>query len=103
MKKLILFSSIILSCFKICHAQPGELDPSFGKNGIVQTDFGLSKTIKSSGRQVLVQPDGTMYVVAFADGLPLVGACLLLQKFFLMAPGIQAMGQIVIPVVIPVR
>src|SRR5687768_15311952 len=63
MTKYLLLTAIIFSCFKICHAQPGELDPSFGTNGIVTADLGKNVTNDSYGKQVLLQPDGGMYVV----------------------------------------
>jgi hypothetical protein len=63
MKKLILLLAISC-CFKTSYTQPGTLDPTFGAKGIVSTDFGSSTNIYGAGgRQVLTQPDGTMYLI----------------------------------------
>ncbi|MEP6594442.1 MAG: T9SS type A sorting domain-containing protein [Ginsengibacter sp.] len=65
MKRIVLLSSIFFYCIKISHAQSGELDPSFGTKGIVKTDFGFiyDYNYSTSGRQVLLQPDGSMYIL----------------------------------------
>src|SRR5688500_18526499 len=63
MKALILLSAIIFYCFKICHAQPGNLDSSFGTNGSVTADLGNKVHHNSFGIQTLLQPDGSMYVI----------------------------------------
>ncbi len=72
MKKFILLSAIIFCCFKICEAQPGQFDSSFGTNGIVTTDLGKSVNYDSYGRQVLLQADGSMYVIFQADKQTLI-------------------------------
>ncbi|WP_018616587.1 Ig-like domain-containing protein [Segetibacter koreensis] len=63
MKKLILFIAAAC-CFKICYLQPGTLDSAFGKNGIVRTEFdGSGSPYGASGKQVLTQKNGTLYLV----------------------------------------
>ncbi len=42
---------------------PAELDPSFGNHGIVKTDMGAPFNNNSIGRQVLVQPGGSIYII----------------------------------------
>ena len=62
MPKFFLLSSLIL-CSTLCFGQSGELDPSFGNQGIVKTDMGSPFDNNSAGRQVLVQPDGNIYIL----------------------------------------
>jgi len=61
MKKLLLCFTLFF-CFKSGHTQIGLLDPSFGKNGIVTTDMGARFKYNSSARQVLIHPDGSIYI-----------------------------------------
>lgn len=65
MKRIILLSTIFLYWFKTSNAQSGELDPSFGVKGIVKTDFGFiyDYNYATSGKQVLLQSDGSMYIL----------------------------------------
>ena len=58
MKKLILLITVFFG-LKHLHAQPGKLDSSFGNNGIVKSIFGALKNENSSGRQVLLQANGS--------------------------------------------
>ena len=44
-------------------AQSGTLDPSFGAHGIVKTDMGSLYNYNSYTRQVLVKPDGSIYII----------------------------------------
>ena len=62
MRKLILLSSLFFCC-TICFAQSGELDPSFGNEGIVKTDMGAPFNYSNFGKQVLIQADGSMYLI----------------------------------------
>ena len=61
MNKILLCASLFF-CFKYGHTQSGLPDPSFGKNGIVTTDMGIQFKYTNSARQVLVTPDGSIYV-----------------------------------------
>src|SRR5688500_6960383 len=72
MKKFILLTAILFCCFKVCHAQPGEFDSSFGTNGIITTDLGARVNYDTYGRQVLLQPDGSMYVIFQAGNQTLI-------------------------------
>ena len=69
MKKIILLTALFFCCFKIIsYAQAGELDSAFGTNGIVRTNLGPNhKDNISLVRQVLVQPDKSMYVTFDAN------------------------------------
>lgn len=61
MKKSLLCASLLL-CLKYGRTQSGLPDPSFGKNGIVTTDMGTQFKYANSARQVLVTPDGSIYI-----------------------------------------
>ncbi len=62
MKKFILLTTVFFCCYIISYAQPGQLDPSFGTNGIVAADLGPKTSVNgSSVNKVLLQPDGSMY------------------------------------------
>ncbi|MEP6948667.1 MAG: T9SS type A sorting domain-containing protein [Ginsengibacter sp.] len=62
MPKLI-FLSLVLFYSTRCFAQPGELDPAFGNQGIVKADLGSPFDNNSVGRQVLIQPDRSLYII----------------------------------------
>ncbi len=61
MGKLLLLISLFVSA--ICFSQPGHLDPTFGNHGIVKSDLGAHFNYNNVGNQVLVQPDGSTYLV----------------------------------------
>ena len=63
MKTLFLLTAILIFCFKIGLAQPGSVDTSFGKNGIVRTDAGLNQNYSVKTRKVFSQSDGSMFIV----------------------------------------
>jgi len=63
MKKIFLLAATIFCFLNLTNAQPGQLDPSFGINGIVTTDLGKNYNYPSSGSKVLVQSDGSIYLV----------------------------------------
>ena len=45
-------------------AQPGHLDPSFGKNGIIRTEFGSVKNLfPHKCTDIIIHPDGSFYQV----------------------------------------
>ena len=62
MKKSLL-GIAFLSILMYSHAQSGQLDPSFGINGIVKTDMGAHFDYSSSARQVLMQTDGSIFII----------------------------------------
>lgn len=72
MRKLILLTSLFIFCFKTGHTQPGALDFSFGSKGIVRTDLGSNVTLPSIGKQVLLQSNGSMYVIFESAGTVLI-------------------------------
>jgi len=67
MKNLLLLFTVFLFS-KICYSQPGELDSSFGKNGITKSDFGVIYQYISTAQQVLEAPDGTLYTLREQGG-----------------------------------
>src|ERR1700733_8770322 len=62
MHKLILVVSLFLSS-ATCFAQAGELDPTWGNNGIVKTDMGTPFNYANFGKQVLTLPDSSIYML----------------------------------------
>jgi len=60
MKKIVLLSSIFFCYLNFSYSQ---LDPSFGNKGIVKTDMGSHFDNGSAARQVLLTPNGSLYVI----------------------------------------
>src|SRR5688572_12133891 len=60
MKTIILLSALFCY-FKTGYTQPGELDPSFGVNGIVISDFGVYTYYTAT----VVQSDGKIVVAGY--------------------------------------
>ena len=67
MKKFILLTAIIFCCFKLGYSQSGQLDPSFGINGIVKTDIGFKITNTSYIRNLFFGANGRFYVLFDKD------------------------------------
>ncbi|MEO8765511.1 MAG: T9SS type A sorting domain-containing protein [Ginsengibacter sp.] len=63
MRKFIYVSSLLFLCSPLCFAQSGKLDPLFGNQGIAKADMGSPFDNYSNGRQVLVQPGGSIFIV----------------------------------------
>ncbi len=64
MKKIVLLTTVLLCCLQFSYAQhAGDLDPSFGTEGIVRTSIGSRFDVPATGKQVLLQPDGSIYVL----------------------------------------
>ena len=61
MKKILLCASLFY-CFKCGYSQTGLPDSTFGKNGIVTADMGIKFKYSHSAKQVLVHPDGSIYI-----------------------------------------
>src|SRR5438105_5012282 len=70
MKKIILLFTVFIYCLQLCRAQrPGDLDSSFGNNGIVTSSLNNSKSIaiQSNGKILIAgyggisryNPDGS--------------------------------------------
>ena len=68
MKNLLLLIALFFLFQKTSYSQAGELDSTFGKNGIVKADLGTTFQYTSIPRQVLNAPDGTLYTVREQDG-----------------------------------
>ncbi|MEO8961507.1 MAG: hypothetical protein ABI325_06485, partial [Ginsengibacter sp.] len=68
MKQLFTLSVLLFSFFQIAFSQQILLDPSFGDNGIVKTDMGSPFNYSNIGKQVLVQSDGSIYMVFEGNG-----------------------------------
>ena len=62
MKKIILLLTLY-GTSNLIYSQPGQLDPSFGSNGIVRNSFGPKINESTEGRQVLLQADGSIYIL----------------------------------------
>ena len=65
------FTLIIVCCLlqNICNAQSGILDSSFGSNGVVINDMGSRYNYNNAASQVLIKPDGSMYIICFAPAI----------------------------------
>ena len=63
MKKNLLVFLFFLH-FNFSFAQSGHFDPSFGNNGIVRADIGSVYQYPNSARQVLLNSEGTLYIVS---------------------------------------
>ena len=61
MKKILLIATLFF-CYNSGHTQSGIPDPSFGKNGVVVTDMGVLFKYTHSARQVLISPEGSIYI-----------------------------------------
>lgn len=66
----LLIVSVLLIASQQGAAQAGKLDPTFGKGGIVTTDFGDQSRSNNvaSANSVVVQPDGKIVVCGGAPG-----------------------------------
>jgi uncharacterized delta-60 repeat protein len=69
MKKNALFTLVFLSCFTLSYSQPGELDPSFGSNGIVRADLGATYESGPHGNthftKTAIQNDGKIVAAGY--------------------------------------
>ncbi|MEO6454697.1 MAG: hypothetical protein ABIN97_11515, partial [Ginsengibacter sp.] len=63
MKKNTLLTALFIYCIQLTYSQSGQLDPSFGNNGIVKSDMGAHFNYNNTGRQVLIHPDGSIYIL----------------------------------------
>ena len=73
MKKTFLLLPLFSFCFNLVYAQSGNLDSSFGTNGIVKTDAGKDYSYELIGRKVLLQNDTSIYAVLQSGGQTLIG------------------------------
>ncbi|MEJ7588311.1 MAG: T9SS type A sorting domain-containing protein [Ferruginibacter sp.] len=65
--KRILIIALLLTGLTSSYAQSGALDKSFGINGIINSDMGTRYDYGSSARQVLLGPDGSMFLLLNDD------------------------------------
>ena len=72
LKNIVLLIAAFLFFSTITHAQPGELDTSFGFNGVVKSDLGEKFEYIFFEKQVLEKPDGSMYVIIEQEGQTLI-------------------------------
>lgn len=72
MKNLIFLITALFLFSKTTHSQPGELDSSFAKIGVIKTDLGAKFEYAYVEKQVLELPDGSMYVILEQDGQTLM-------------------------------
>jgi len=64
MKKILLLTVTFFCFLNLINAQAGQLDSSFGNNGVVKTDLGDSYRHGSPGaKQILSLPDGSFYII----------------------------------------
>jgi len=64
MKKILLLATTFFCFSNFTHAQAGQLDPSFGNNGIVKADLGKNYIYNGPpAYQILLQANGNMYVI----------------------------------------
>ncbi len=64
MKKILLLTATIFCFLNLINAQPGQLDPSFGTNGIVKTDLGDAG--KATYYKEAIQKDGKIIALGNA-------------------------------------
>src|SRR5438874_7999049 len=72
MRKSILLTSLLIFCLKVTNSQPGSLDYSFAKKGVVTADLGVNVGYSSKAKQVFAQSDGSMFVVFESQGAVLI-------------------------------
>ena len=72
MKKTILLFLIILGCVKVINAQSGNLDSTFGTNGVIKSNLGADYNYELISKQVLLQSNGSMYVILLSVGKTLI-------------------------------
>jgi uncharacterized delta-60 repeat protein len=66
MKRILLLCTLLTCLLHPTYAQKaGNLDPTFGTNGIYKTQFKVGNLGEEIGRQLFVQPDGR--IIAFAE------------------------------------
>ena len=66
--KNFIFLIATFFLFQKAYCQAGELDSSFGKNGIVKSNLGSTFDYNSIPKQVLEAPDGSLFTVREQDG-----------------------------------
>ncbi|WP_018616888.1 Ig-like domain-containing protein [Segetibacter koreensis] len=68
MKKYLLLFNVFFCFSAIIYSQPGQLDSSFGANGIVKTNTGSGRDVPSKAKRLMLQLDGSMYILIEAPG-----------------------------------
>ena len=72
MKKILLLFGLIFFGLQFCYSQAGKLDPSFGNNGIVQSDFGKKYNYEGTVKKILLHTDGSIYAILDVSGKTLI-------------------------------
>ena len=72
MKKILLLCILFICCLLTARSQSNLLDRAFGTAGIVKTDMGIPFNYTNFGKQVLVQPDSSIYLVFEGAGSTLI-------------------------------
>ena len=68
MKKIILLTALFIYYATLSYAQhAGDLDSSFGTNGIVTANLGSSYNYNFSVKKVLAQSDGSIYLIVIVS------------------------------------
>jgi uncharacterized delta-60 repeat protein len=63
MKKILLLATTVFCFTNLINAQAGQLDPTFGNNGVVTTDLGKKIISNFNPSNILVQSDGSIYLI----------------------------------------
>ena len=64
MKKILLLAATVFCLINLINAQAGQLDPSFGNNGIVTANIGTDYKYETNpASDILLQSDGGIYVI----------------------------------------
>lgn len=72
MKALILLGTLFFAGLYISYAQVGKVDTTFGNKGAVTADIGTAAAHAGYGSQVLLNPDGSMYILISTNGKTIV-------------------------------
>lgn len=71
MKKLLFCVTFVLVLL-VCNGQIGELDPTFGKNGIVTANLGSNYNYSYKNQQALLQSDGSILLITEIPGQTII-------------------------------
>lgn len=63
MKLLFTVSISFFAFFPFCRGQSGYLDPDFGNNGTLASDWGMGPGTGATAKAVTLQPDGKIIVL----------------------------------------
>ncbi len=72
MKKIVLLIILFSGCLKFGFSQSGKPDASFGSKGVVKTNIGCGYNYELLGKQMLLQSDGSIYIILQSAGQTLI-------------------------------